>query len=77
MTYFEAERYFEFYVKTEVENRKALLKQFAFYNLETSILAQRGTKLDLNRYLNGLAEDNEKEKEQDFEAQFERINFEQ
>lgn len=74
MTWFECERFCEFYYKTKREETEALFKLFAFHNLESSRLAEHGTKNDLDKYLNRLRKTNEV-KESTIEDQFEGVDF--
>ena len=47
---------------------------FAFYNLETSILAYHGKKNNITKYVNELFKDKEHEKN-NIEDQFEGLDF--
>lgn len=74
LTYFEAEKYYDFYNRTEKEKIDGMFKLFAFHNFESTLMATRGNEANVHKYLSGLNSGNKPE-ENDIEAQFEGIKF--
>ena len=73
MTYLEAEKLYEYYIKTINEKTETQIKLFCFYNLETSLLAAKGSKNEIQKYVRDLKK--EEKQEINMEDQFKDLNF--
>ncbi len=74
MTYLECEKYYEFHTEYENTKTKNALKLFAFYNLETTLVASNGKRDMIKKYFRRLFDD-EFIEDNEIEDQFEGVDF--
>lgn len=70
----EAERYRDFYIGFETDRTESWLKQFAVYNFDTHVLADRGKPNQVEKYFKELRGE-VSNAESTIEEQFEEHNF--
>ncbi|MCA9405049.1 MAG: hypothetical protein KC684_00795 [Candidatus Omnitrophica bacterium] len=73
ITYRECEEYVDFYDKDFCEKVSLVLKGFAHYNVQASLLGSRGKIKDINKFIHDLHKESvvTKEIDNEFDKQFE------